>query len=335
MSFTAAPRRRLALLLVAALAAALGGFATQTAAAGPPSSTGNGPTAIVINRVYSNIAAPSGVPTGSVPNVIVKKGDAFFVEVSFVDSKGRSASFDAPVTLTMTAASNASATTLTSAAVQVAKGQPTALLSGSIAEAANQVRLTVSGGGLTKETSPAQWFDVLSTYRSEAAASQQGIGGSDERCASATALAPVCGTLLLPNGASSQVFMSLGPCDSTTYTSCGNRLGGSIVQVLADLTAPSTANPNVETDLYTKRSPATLIIKCDTTLCETGAIQGIPVNFSLAGNGALGPAPACPRKGTVGNNQDVCVDYVQSKRDGSSDTILYLLFTRDLRGGIG
>ena len=34
-------------------------------------------------------------------------------------------------------------------------------------------------------------------------------------------------------------------------------------------------------------------------------------------------------------NDHVCVDYVQSKRDGASDTILYLLFTRDLRGGIG
>ncbi len=128
--------------------------------------------------------------------------------------------------------------------------------------------------------------------------------------------------------------MSLGACDAT-YAKCGNRLGGSIVQVLADLTVPNP-NPNrAEIDLYTKTSPATLILRCDTSLCETGAIQSIPVNYSLAGNGTLGPAPACPRKGTVGNNQDVCVDYVQSKRDGASDTILFLLFTRDLRGGIG
>jgi hypothetical protein len=30
-----------------------------------------------------------------------------------------------------------------------------------------------------------------------------------------------------------------------------------------------------------------------------------------------------------------CVDYVQSKRDGSGDTHLYLLTDQDLRGGIG
>jgi hypothetical protein len=30
-----------------------------------------------------------------------------------------------------------------------------------------------------------------------------------------------------------------------------------------------------------------------------------------------------------------CVDYVQSKRDGSGDTHLFLLTDRDLRGGIG
>jgi hypothetical protein len=30
-----------------------------------------------------------------------------------------------------------------------------------------------------------------------------------------------------------------------------------------------------------------------------------------------------------------CVDYVQSKRDGSGDTHLYLLTDRDMRTGIG
>ena len=72
MSSTAAPRRRLALLLVAVLAAALGGVATQTATAGPPS----GPTQpSVIDRVYSpGVAAPSGLPTGAAPYVIVEAG---------------------------------------------------------------------------------------------------------------------------------------------------------------------------------------------------------------------------------------------------------------------
>lgn len=334
MSFTAAPRRRLALLLVAVLAAALGGFVTQTATAAPA-----GSTAIRIDRVYSDVAVPTGLPTGAAPYAVVKTGGTFSVDVSFVDARGRSTFFNAPTTiaLALKTSSNPGAV-LTSQDVTVAKGQRTAVITGSIGAATNQVVLTVqtADGLVTGDSRDDQRFDVLKDYNSAAPAPEQGIGGSDGSCSSATPTAQVCGTLLLPNGAASEkVFMSLGACDATDYTRCGNRLGGSIVQVLADLTAPNPNPEHAEIDLYTKTAPATLIIKCDTSLCGTGAIQGIPVNFSLAGNGALAPTPACPRKGTVGNNQDVCVDYVQSKRDGASDTILYLLFTRDLRGGIG
>ena len=37
----------------------------------------------------------------------------------------------------------------------------------------------------------------------------------------------------------------------------------------------------------------------------------------------------------MGARHDLCFVYVESKRDGASDTILYLLFTRDIRTGIG
>ena len=47
-----------------------------------------------------------------------------------------------------------------------------------------------------------------------------------------------------------------------------------------------------------------------------------------------GPLPA-PRKNTIGADQVACVDYVQSKRDGSGDTYLYLLLTRDARVSVG
>lgn len=334
MSLTAAPRRRLALLLVAVLVAVLGGMVTQTAVAGKPAATGNSPAAIRIDRVYSNVPTPTGLPEGAAPNVVVQPGDEFFVEVSLLDARGKRASFDEPTPLTMTATSNNDQIVLPSWSVTLDEGQQTAVIRGIISVATNQVVLTVSGGGLSKAATSESWFDVLSTYTTRAPAAEQGIGGNDN-CANATPGAPVCGTLLLPKLAESQVFMSLGVCDDTEYTNCGSRTAGSIVQVLADLTVPNPNPKRAEIDLYTKTSPATLILRCDTTLCETGAIQGIPVNYSLAGNGDLVPAPACPRKGTVGNTQDVCVDYVQSKRDGASDTILYLLFTRDLRGGIG
>ena len=92
------------------------------------------------------------------------------------------------------------------------------------------------------------------------------------------------------------------------------------------------AQPSVP---YSETSPATLVVKCDKSLCGTGAIQGLTVNYSLSGNGALIDAAPCPAKNTMAAPGVPCVDYVQSKRDGSGDTLLYLLTDRDLRGGIG
>jgi hypothetical protein len=97
-----------------------------------------------------------------------------------------------------------------------------------------------------------------------------------------------------------------------------------VVQTLANLTG-----------LYPKDDPATVIMKCDKTLCGTGAIRDVFLNFSLLGDASLARAAACPRKNTIGTDQVACVDYVQSKRDGSGDTYLYLLLTRDARVSVG
>ena len=60
--------------------------------------------------------------------------------------------------------------------------------------------------------------------------------------------------------------------------------GGAVVQTLF-------AQPSVP---YSETSPATLLVKCDKSLCGTGAIQGLTVNYSLSGNGALVAADAVP-----------------------------------------
>ena len=65
--------------------------------------------------------------------------------------------------------------------------------------------------------------------------------------------------------------------------------------------------------------------------CGGGSIQNVKLSFSLGDNTALGLAAACPAKNTIGADQDACVDYVQSKRDNSGDTHLYLLFDHDMR----
>ena len=89
-----------------------------------------------------------------------------------------------------------------------------------------------------------------------------------------------------------------------------------MVQTLANLTG-----------LYPKDDPATVIMKCDKTLCGTGAIQAQFLNFSLRATLRWpGPRRARPRTRSAAD-QVACVDYVQSKRDGSGDTHLYLLLT--------
>jgi hypothetical protein len=322
MSYVVVPRRRgLVFLLLCCLVAALGGLVGTTAA------TATSPTAPVTMVITSvtGAQAPAGTPNASVPFALVKAGDPFTVNVAFFDSASNPASFNNDTTLKVTS----TAGTLSPSTGVAQAGATTAQITTSLATAANQVGLTVtvaSGPAKGLTTGPpaaGQRFDVLSQLRFEASSTDftQGIGG-DANCTNATKTAPVCGIVVLPNGAaSSQVLLSLGACDSTGYSKCGSTKG-SVVQTLFAGTYPSDA-------------PATLILKCDKTLCGVAAIQNVHANFTLTGNGSLEQAPQCPAKNTVGPGQHACVDYVQSKRDGSGDTHLYLLFTGDLRGSVG
>ena len=58
------------------------------------------------------------------------------------------------------------------------------------------------------------------------------------------------------------------------------------------------------------------------------------LQVSLDGDGPLpsAAAPSCESKGVIQPGHEFCVDYVQSKRDGSGDTYLFLLLARDARG---
>jgi hypothetical protein len=330
MSILAAPRRRhLVLALVACLVAALGGLVTTTATASSPTA----PVTMVITGV-TGVQAPAGTPSGSVPFALVKAGDSFSVTVAFFDSANNPASFNSDTTLKITSTTG----TLTpSTGVAPAKAT-SATLTTSLSTPANRVGLTVtvaSGPAQGLTTGPPradQRFDVLSQLRFEDSSTdfQQGIGG-DSNCTNATKAAPVCGIVLLPRGAGSNVLLSVGVCDpdpASLYAPCfagPKGSGGAVVQTLF-------AQP---TDPYTPTSPVTIVIKCDKTLCGTGSIQGLKLAFSFAGNGGLADAGPCPAKGTTDASGDPCVDYVQSKRDGSGDTHLYLLTPGDMRIGIG
>jgi hypothetical protein len=340
-----APRWRLFVLtVVGCLAVAVGGFVTSTATAVSPTA----PVKMILTSISSGVTAPTGTPTGAVPRVLVQaSGTAttppanslFTVQVNFYDALGNPASFSKDTALSISTPSG----TLTTSTGVAPAGADHATITTSLATPANQVSLTVVAGskktGLTASSSdgtaaftfidgsqiPDQRFDVLSELHEPTPVGAGGttaIGGDDDSCTNATSTRPVCGILSLPLGASSDVVMSLGACDAT-YAACGSNKGA-VVQALADL------GPG-----YTLTSPATLIVKCDKALCGGGAIQNVHLEFSLLGNDSLHQAESCPAKNTLGAGQDACVDYVQSKRDGSGDTYLYLLFDQDMRTSVG
>ena len=312
-------------LLLACLALAMAALGLQpgTASGSPPA-----PVRIVVDAISSSVAAPVGTPSGAVPYVLVEKGQSFFVDVSFYDADGQPAAFNKDTTLTIgtnTGSGNAPAPGTGTAP----KGATTARLVTSLPLAANQVQVTVGVAGSQGSrtvapgtSTPAQAFDVLEDIQLHASASgqafAQGIGG-DGDCAAATIDRPVCGVLLLPNGARSpQVLLSLGACDA----SYGNCLSGrgAVVQALADLEG-----------LYSKSAPATLILTCDKSLCGQGPLQDTVPSYSLLGNTPLRPTPPCPAKATIGADQEVCVDYVSSNRDNAGDSLLHILLDRDAR----
>lgn len=330
--------RRLLIALAAGMvsAVALVGLQAGVASAGSPtdkSTSSSTPARIDLLEISSKTAAPSGTPDTAVPYVLVEAGGEIRIRIELRDARGKLASFDKDTALVVRASTGAGNQPVPHPSWVIPARKSTHVLTTSLAQPANQVRLTVAVAGSTatskggKPTGPApgvasdaQLFDVLEEIRLEpsAAGFARGIGG-DGTCSEATTEHPVCGVVLLPNGAvSPQVLLSLGVCD-TTYAGCGSARG-SVVQVLADVTG-----------LYAPTSPATILMKCDKTLCGGGAIHKQSLSYSLAGNAALTPAPPCPAKSTIGDGQEVCVDYVQSNRDKSGDTHLYLLFTRDAR----
>jgi hypothetical protein len=148
-------------------------------------------------------------------------------------------------------------------------------------------------------------------------------------CAVPTAEVPICGQLLLPNGANneldgrSDVVLSIGSCDGLGRC----RTSSGITALVA------TGAVNVA-GLYNNTAPATLVIACDKALCGGTGVPKLDVIYSLDNDGALNQtAPECARKGVIGPNQKVCVDYVSSTRS-DGDLYLHLLFKDDIRGSM-
>ncbi len=340
-SISALRRRNLALLFVTGLVAAFGAAVANPAAAGKPPGGGGGttvlpePTRIVVTEVTSDFKRAGEFDPDAVPSVVVQAGGAVRVAVRFEDANGNEAAFKKDTALAV--ASNVGK--LGPVTGKALKGVSTATVATSVTTVVNQVMLTVSAGSGKSAPTPGTTmkFDVLSELRPDVPASsgvafEQGIGG-DTSCKAASPSAPVCGIVRLPRGSGANVVLSVGACDAVSnpearYAPCyvgPKGPDGAVIQSL--FTQPERP--------YGIGAPAAIILKCDKSLCGTGAIKDRTVLWSLGGNAPLESAKPCPAKNTMATAGVPCVDYVQSQRDGSGDTHLYLLTDRDIRTGIG
>ena len=331
---TATRRTSILLSALVALLSTLVVLGTSNAEAGPLPT----PTAIQIDSITSPRSAPPDTPSPAIPNLLVQVGDVITINVSFRDG-AEAAAFnkDTPLKVTTNVGS------LTDIDATAIGGETSAVLTARVSTAVNQVVVTVDDFATGRKASAIasdsadntqnEVFDVLKLVLSDSTATgsfQRGIGGSQE-CTEATVAEPVCGIVILPFGAQSgQVVLSTGVCGAANdaYAAC-LKGAGVVLQVLAGMEGLGYGPGGTE------GSPATLLIKCDKSLCGSGGIQRIGLNFSLDGNGNLADAAVCPAKGTLPAAGVPCLDYVQSKRDGSGDTHLYFLFDRDARVSVG
>ena len=300
-------------LLVAALAS------TVNARAASPL-----PAPTQIHASVSSDIAPPCQPSQTCgnPGPLVVQNTLFNLHIHLTDDTGAEAAFnkDTKLVLSASAPGTLSATTLT-----VAGGSSTADLMVSYSTFANGVTITVSSSGKgakTSSVSPGTTdpFDVLQTLESFAqpgAGFQHGIGPDD--CATVSSTDPVCGILVLPNGANTGVLLSTGSC-----TNIGCNTKGTVTQFIGDISG-----------LYSKTNPATLIIKCYRSVCGRGGVSqllGLAADSQQAG--ALNTAPPCPAKNTIGNDQSYCTDQVQNVRINADDSLVYILFADDFRGSL-
>lgn len=192
---------------------------------------------------------------------------------------------------------------------------------------ANGVVLRVRVLSGARLNSDQEAVEVALTAVGDTAAPRKSLSVKDSNCVAPTAEVPNCGQLLLPNGANGHVTLSVGSCDGLGPCMTEGSTEALVVTAIANL-KDSLGQP-----LYSKASPATVVLACDKALCREVAngVPKIPILYTFDNTGSLTKTAApCPKKGVVGANQEACVDYVQSSRS-DGDLYLYFLFTHDIR----
>ena len=248
----------------------------------------------------------------------------FDVVVEVLDADGQPTTVSRATTIALEEVSGPGELAGSTAAVIPRNGSGATISGATYSQFANGVALRVRAmSGVT--LAPVDFtVDVALTAVGRAAAPGVPLELSDPGCAVPTPEVPTCGFLLLPNGARGNVTLSLGSCDGIADCRTAGDTSALVVLGVADL-KDLLGDP-----LYSKQTPATLIVACDKVLCSQAGVPKLPLLFDLTNTGPLTEAPPCPAKGVLGEDQQACVDDVQSTRhDG--DLYSYLLFEHDAR----
>lgn len=207
----------------------------------------------------------------------------------------------------------------------ITRGNAQATISGAVYSTfANGVVLEVTATDGVALSPASSTVNVAATAVSAEATPGQGLEVTDPSCITPSPSSPVCGYLLLPNGAKGTILMSVGSC-------------GGILDCRADptgnaglVTAEAVLKDDNGAGLYSKTAPATIVLGCDKSLCSNGGVPHFVPMVDVTNSGEFSEATPCPAKGVLGE-EAFCLDTVQSKRDGAGDLYSVILFDYDIR----
>ena len=286
------------------------------------------PTHLAVTGLVSTVVTPPGAAGAPAALMESRKPFSLTVQMHGDDGLPYAVSATKATRVTVEVAAGASRLVGGVAIVVIPAGGHTATFPELVvAPAANDVRLAVkvtagtrAALGLAPATTAA--FDVVVSSHTEPVADRGrsqlvSRDGVDKPCSPTPDIA-TCVDLLLPNGVASDVFFSTGVCDGAVGCAAGGR---EVLQVLADL-GPA----------YNHDNPATIVVKCDKSLCSGGGVPSYQLKVNLDPTGPLADAPACVNKGVIQVGVTSCLDYAQSRRDGAGDLLLFWLVPRDARG---
>lgn len=320
------------MILLAMLGLVSAALTPALASARPTSPTKPAATTTATHIAFGSIDTPAfaqaPVTPGAPAHLVVRRTD-FTVTASFLDVSEQPAVLSTNKTVTVNLdAVDGSGAHARLASRDVPAGQASVTFTGAqIATAGNHVHLelsTVARKAADVVTGSSSPFDVLKSALvtgKSSALTGIGSGGGVGTACEPTPQDPVCGDLLLSDPSrvtSDNLLLSLGVCGQ--FIACDG--AGSVVQVLVGLSQDTSGQP-----------AATMVMKCDKSLCGGGGVPAfhLLVDLTYAGSPTSDFAPPCPAKGTIGADQDFCVDYAQSTRANAGDLYLYLLLDQDAR----